>query len=111
MSQQFSGRDTKELISKFEIETTEASFSEEALFQLLADHIAYMIEYRLDFLLSLMYRLDIDEAKINWALNPASPVAANIGLAQLVMERQKERMRTKETYRPKSFEDMDDWAF
>ena len=43
----------------------------------------------MDFLLSLMYRLDIDEHKINLALSPKAIVPPNVGLAHLILERQK----------------------
>ena len=55
---------TAELVLRdFELETEKEKISEEELLQLLANQLAYMIEYRLEFLLSLMYRLDIDEQK------------------------------------------------
>ncbi len=96
------------IIRDFEIETSKEQFSEEELLQLLSDQIAYMIEYRIDFLMSLMYRLDVLEKDINWALHPASPDPANVALAKLVLERQKQRIRTKEEYRQKTLEDLDE---
>ncbi len=99
---------TADLITRdFEIETTGEQLSEEQLFQLLADQVAYMIEYKLDFLLSLMYRLDIDEEKVDYALSPYAKEPANIGIAKLVWERQKKRAQTKLDYPPKKLEDWD----
>lgn len=105
-------QETTELIVRdFEIEGRPDDATEEALFQLLSDQIAYMIEYRLDFLLSLMYRLDINEQKVNAALSPMSPEPANIGLARLVMDRQKQRIFTKQYYKPEKLDDLDGLEF
>lgn len=102
---------TELIIRDFEIEADEQPMTEEALLQMLADQIAYMIEYRTDFLMSLMYRLDVLEVNINRALHPANPDPANIALAKLVLERQKQRIFTKQKYRQHPIDDMDDMEF
>ncbi len=99
------------IIRDFEIETTRESFSEDELLNILSDQIAYMLEYRTDFLMSLMYRLDIDEQKINNALHPLALLPANVGLAQLVLERQKQRVATKLAYRSKPTDDLEGLEF
>ena len=97
---------TQALIARdFELEQTEETMTEEDLFRLLADQIAYMIEHKMEFLLSLMYRLDISEAKVDAALSPACPEPANIALARLVLERQKQRIRTKQEYKQDELEE------
>ena len=99
---------TKELIVRdFELEVKDDLLTEEELFDLLADQVAYMIQYRLEFLLSLMYRLDIDEAKVNFALSPFCEEPANLAIARLVLERQKQRVFTKRHYKPPKLDDMD----
>ena len=90
----------------FELETDTSTVNEEELLRLLTERIAYMIEHKLDFLLSLLYRLDVDEGKINFALSPLAPDPPAVGLAKLVMERQRQRLATKEKYRQK---DSDEW--
>ena len=60
----------------------------------------------MEVLLSLMYRLDIDEKKVEFALSPIAPEPANRGLAMLVLERQKQRVYTKQKYKS---EQLDDW--
>lgn len=82
-------------------------FTEEELLNLLTERVDYMIEHQLDMLLSLMYRLDIDEHKIQIALLPNAPEPANVGLARLILERQKQRAFTKLNYR--SPEIVDEW--
>jgi len=102
----------KALIARdFELEMGEEPMSEEELFKILADEVAYMIDHRLDFLLSLLYRLDVLEHKINAALGPWSTLPPNIALAQLIMERQKQRIITKSLYKSKESEDLEGLEF
>jgi hypothetical protein len=58
-----------------------------------------MMEYRMDFLMSLLYRLDVSESKIAHAMMPGNPVPANLALAHAVWERQKQRMATKKAFK------------
>ncbi|NJK82532.1 MAG: hypothetical protein HC912_00655 [Saprospiraceae bacterium] len=87
---------------------TENLFSEEDLLQWLAHQVAYLIAYRLDFLMSLMYRLDISEAKVRAAISPMQAQSTHIALAQLIMERQKERLLTKQYYQQPNIDGMED---
>lgn len=98
------------IVRDFELENApeEGKISEEELFRMLADRIAYMIERQLEFLLSLMYRLDVDERKVNAALAPNAPEPANIGLARLVLERQKQSAFTKQFYKQEKLKDLDE---
>ncbi len=100
--------DTAELIVRdFELEPQGKELSEEELLQLLSGQIAYMIEHKLEFLLSLMYRLDINEKKAHFALSPFSEEPANLALAKLVLERQKQRAFTKQHYKQEDLDDME----
>ncbi len=72
--------------------------TEAELFQLLANEVADMIEHRIDLLLSRMYRLDVLEIDIQAALDPKNPVAANIALAHLIWERQRQRVLSKRSH-------------
>ncbi|MBK7869811.1 MAG: hypothetical protein IPJ74_03535 [Saprospiraceae bacterium] len=92
----------------FDLEAQEQALTEEALLQLLSDQIAYLIDHKLEFLLSLMYRLDIDENKVNRALSPFSEEPANVAIAKLVLNRQKQRVFTKEHYKQES---LDNWEW
>ena len=79
---------TTEILRDFELTIPDKILSEKELLDYLSEAIAYMIEHKLDFLLSLLYRLDIDEDKINKALLPGNSAPANTALAHLVLERQ-----------------------
>lgn len=87
------------ILKDFELgETGDETPSEEELFQMLCDRIGWLIEHNMEYLLSLLYRNDVAESKIHFALSPLDPDPANIALAKLVMERQKQRMETKKKY-------------
>lgn len=103
---------TTALIARdFGLQIGEEPMTEEELFNLVADEVAYMIQHRLDFLLSLLYRLDVLEHKINMALSPLSTDPANIALAKLIIARQKERIFTKRQYQQEKLDDLDGLEF
>ena len=85
-----------QLISRdFEIEVKDIPQSEQEMFDWFANYIADLLQYRTEFVFSLLYRLDVDERLVEQVLHPNAPVPANVGLATLIIERQKERIRTK----------------
>ncbi|MFN0016258.1 MAG: hypothetical protein ACKVU2_17090 [Saprospiraceae bacterium] len=85
--------------------------SEAELLALLADRVADMLEHQPDYLMSLLYRLDVLEKKIRPVMQPDAPEPANWGLARLVLERQKQRIETKRTIKPKPLEGMEGWEW
>ena len=92
---------TTDLIARdFPIENTDGEITEEKLLELLAEQIAFLIEHKMEFLMSLLYRLDVDERKVDFALSPLSPNPPHLAIAALVLERQKQRAFTKMTYLP-----------
>lgn len=90
---------TELVLRDFELAEPKNILTDKEMLDYLAEAIAYMIEHRMDFLLSLLYRLDISENKIAFALTPGNEEPANIALARLVWERQKQRVATKQAYR------------
>ncbi len=82
----------------FELEGATDFLTEEELLFALADHVAYMMERELETLLSNLYRMDVQERKVAAALLPDAPEPANLGLARLILDRQKQRIETKQTY-------------
>lgn len=83
----------------FGLEGHEIPMSEADLLELVSNEVAYMIEHRIDFLMSLLYRLDVLEPDINHALSPLCPEPANIALAKLIIDRQKQRILSKQKYK------------
>ncbi|MBT8218862.1 MAG: hypothetical protein KJP00_03510 [Bacteroidia bacterium] len=99
MTKDLNPKDKEIILKDFEIESTHEDISEEELLDLLTEQVAYLIDRRLDFLLSLLYRLDIEEKKIKVVLYNQDLIEPARGLAQLILDRQKERNRTKEKYK------------
>ncbi|MBC7884610.1 MAG: hypothetical protein H7X99_04005 [Saprospiraceae bacterium] len=84
------------------------SLSEEALLEIIAERVAFLIENDKDLLLSYLYRLDIEESNIETALNPLQNDPAHMALAKLILTRQKQRVETKQKYK---VEPIDEWEF
>lgn len=96
------------IVRKFEIETDKTEFSDEELFVILSQQISDMLERKPEYLFSLLYRMDVREAKINAALHPMAADLPHIGLTKLVLARQRERNATREKYRQKPIEDLEE---
>ncbi|WP_236979569.1 hypothetical protein [Membranihabitans maritimus] len=91
------------LRNSFQIEKGSKEISEEELLEMLTGRISSMIDENTDLLFSLLYRLDISEAKIKKVIDRQKDESISRGLAKLVLERQKERLRTKAKYRSDDF--------
>jgi hypothetical protein len=101
---------TEKLVrNEWELEGGEAFLSEEGLLHALSNHVAFMIERRLETLLSTLYRMDVSEAKVNRVLHPTAEEPANVGIARLIIERQKARIFTKEHYKQNTTSDWFDF--
>lgn len=84
------------LLQNFEITgTPNETFTETEVLELLTKQIAWLMEHRMEFLFSQMYRLDIDERQVRSVLDPNNMNPAAEGLAKLVLQRQKMRLQTK----------------
>jgi hypothetical protein len=99
------------IVRDFELNPLEETITEEELLAMLSAHIAELIEHQLESLLSTLYRMDIDERRVHFALSPFCEEPANIALARLVLERQKQRAFTKKHYKQADLGDMEDLAW
>jgi hypothetical protein len=75
----------------------EAILDEPALLELFTTRVEELMRDDLGLLLSSLYRLDVEEHKIQSALRSADVPPAR-GIAKLIIERQKERLKTKSKY-------------
>lgn len=73
--------------------------SEDELREKLQKRIEYMLTYETDLLMSTLYRLDIDEQKIKQVLLKSIQQPVAKGLAELVIDRQRQRHHTKQTFK------------
>jgi hypothetical protein len=83
----------------FGVEFENLSDDPEEAFKALTEHVEWLIEHNMDFLLSLMYRLDISEARIKQALHLGNIMPAAQAISLLIIERQKNRLLTRKSYR------------
>lgn len=111
MSSEFLNQTTELVREPFELGNTPPPASEEELLAILADRIADLLERQPEYLMSLLYRLDVLEKKIHPVMQPGAPEPANWGLARLVLERQKQRLETKRSIKTKPLEDMEGWEW
>ena len=100
---------TKAVIARdFELDAPEDGMTEEELLQVLSNRVAYLIESNMEFLLSLMYRMDIRESLVQKALSPVAPEPPNVGVAKLILARQRQRITTKVEYKQPKIEDLEE---
>lgn len=99
------------LRQSFEVGEAELPVDEVALLDLLARRIGEMLETQPEYLMSLLYRLDVLESKIRPVMLPGAEEPVNVGLARLVLERQKQRLSTKRNVPTQPLEDMEGWEW
>jgi len=100
---------TQQIVKDFGLEVElKKEMTEEELLAIIANQVAYYMEYDLEFLFSSMYRLDISEQKVKEALSIEATIPANIAVAKLILERQKQRVHTKHYYKQKPIEGLDE---
>ena len=75
------------------------SFDEGALYEMILNRVNELLETDIDLLMSYLYRLDVEEYKINRALSLNALLPVNEGIAALILERQKQRMITKKKFK------------
>ena len=102
-------RHTTDLIKKdFEIEPKNDVVSEEELIEMLSIKLKYLIDNRMEYLFQILYRLDVNESKVNAALSLIHDEPAHIVLAKLIIERQKKKAETRIKYSSPDIDD-EDW--
>ena len=73
--------------------------TEETLLQLLAEKINDFIQKDFNKLLTLLYRIDIDERKLKTMLQEHPDKDAGLLIAVMVLERQKQKADARKKYR------------
>lgn len=71
------------------------------LYQLILQRVRELLDQDPNLLFSYLYRLDVLEDKINFVLKEQKQVPADEGLAQLILERQKQRVELKKKFNQK----------
>jgi hypothetical protein len=73
---------------------------ESVLVEALSVHIEEMLRLRPEFLMSSLYRLDIPESLLRVVLHPGAIDPPAVGVAKLIIERQRIRLATKLAHTP-----------
>jgi len=84
------------------------SISEEQLLDAITDRVLELLERNPELLFSYLYRLDVLEHKIQYALNQQTEIPPHRALAKLILDRQKLRVSTKRKYKQ---EPLEGWGF
>jgi hypothetical protein len=93
-------KETQALIQKdLVLDLSEEDYSEQDILDLLADYVLYQAEKNLEQLFSLLYRLDVNERKVHAAFSPNAKEPSNLVIAQLILDRQKEKAISRLQYR------------
>lgn len=82
----------------FNLETTESNFV-----NFLTDKINYLIIHDFNKLIYILYRADINETKLNKLLAENKKEDAGKIIAALFIQRQLEKIKSKETFNSKGF--------
>ena len=97
------------VVQDLEIEGQWTFLSEFELLEALSRHVEYMMQYKMEVLMSTLYRLDVSEQKVSKAMTPLAIDPPNVGIAKLIIERQKQRIHTKQSYKPPVLKDWMDF--
>lgn len=84
----------RSLIQTFELPATTTTDAEEQ-YQAIVDHINTLLQKDFSQLVSLLYRLDVSEAKLRALLQQNPDTDAAILIANLVLERQAQKIRSR----------------
>jgi hypothetical protein len=89
----------------------DARLSEEDLVNTLAIHINDMIIHNFSQLIFALYRIDVSEQKIRQTLKENPQAEAGRIIAHLVIERQKQKIKTREQFssRAKDIDENEKW--
>lgn len=76
--------------------------------EIIADYINPLISNNFNKLISLLYRLDINEVKLRQLLNDNQAEDAGIIIADLIIERQIQKIQSRERFHKKGEKDIDE---
>lgn len=75
--------------------------TEEELLNLLSEYVQELIDTDFNKLVNTLYRIDVFENKIKKALETSNPKTANKVIAKLILEREKQKIITREQFESK----------
>lgn len=82
---------------------------EELILEMIASKVLDYLEHDTELLMSYLYRLDVDEEKVEKALSFKEEKPPHRAIAELIFERQLERAKTKRDMKQKPIEGWEMW--
>lgn len=79
---------------------TKKTYSQEELVEWIASEIVFMMQYEMEKLLQLLYRIDVDERKVKTAFDLSDPKLIAPRIAELIIERQLQKIATRNQHKP-----------
>lgn len=79
------------------------------MIQAIAERVKQLLRGNPELLMSHLYRLDVDEAKVQKMIFENTDMPVHEGIAQLIWNRQKMRIQTKEQYKQKPIDGWEDF--
>lgn len=76
--------------------------------QSLVDKVNELLQHDFQKLVFLLYRIDIDEDKLKGLLNQHAGEDAAVIITDLIIERQIQKIRSREQFRPKEGDEIDE---
>ncbi len=94
------------LVQSWQIEAS-TGLTSHALLDALTDRVAMLLKHNLDRLAAAMYTLDVDETRFNAALTLPDNSETARAVAELILEREIQKMASRRAYRkpPEGAED------
>lgn len=87
--------------------TVQPRMGEDELVAILGDRVNQLIKNDFSLLITLLYRIDVDEKKIREMLRSHPEADSGRIIAHLVIERQKQKLRFREMFKPRA-DDIDE---
>ncbi len=87
---------TRQLISA----TAIAEINNEQFFKELANYINDLVIHDFEYLITLLYRIDVNEKKVRTLLATQKDANAGELIAHLMIERQVQKIRSREQFKP-----------
>jgi hypothetical protein len=87
------------------------SLTEDELIEAFAVHLNDMIVHQFSLLITALYRIDVSEQKIRQTMKENPKADAGKIIAHLVVERQKQKIKTREQFSPRdnNFDEEERW--
>ncbi len=76
------------------------TLNDKVLFERLAKYINDLVNHDFEYLLSLLYRIDVEEKNIRAVLSAQPGADAGELIAQLIIDRQEQKIKSREQFKP-----------